>query len=262
MPVVDATLIRERLVHPGYELFIVGISILSLVNLVLMILAPDPDVDQVIRIIDGCLCIIFLIDFGWRLATAPDRRAYMRLGWADFLGSLPAPGLRLFRLIHVGKAVSLIRAAGGRRIVRQLLRERAETAIFSVFFVSIVVLELASVFVLIAERPDPNANITTGGDALWWAWVTVTSVGYGDKYPVTPWGRIVGTVLIGVGIGLITTITGFLATKLLPQRDGAPRAEEAVLQTEEGLTVSPASSPASRPASMAEADPDAEATRT
>ena len=189
--------------------------------------------DQVVTIIDGLLCIIFLMDFGYRLATAPSRREYMRWGWADFLGSLPYAPLRLFRLVHVAGAMRVLRAAGGRRVVRQLLRERAETAIFLVFLVAIVVLELASALVLVAERGDPDANITTGGDSLWWAWVSVTTVGYGDYYPVTPWGRIIGSVLLGVGIGLVTTITGFLATKLLPRGEAPPRAEEALVDATE-----------------------------
>jgi len=230
MPDVDERTIRTRLTHPGYELFILGISFLSLANLVVLVLAMDPEVDQVVSIVDGLLCIIFMIDFGWRLATAPDRREYMRWGWADFLGSLPAPWLRLFRLVHVTFAVRLLNTAGGRRVVRQMLRERAETAIFFVFFVAIVVLELSAAFVLVAERSAPNANIKTGGESLWWAWVSVTTVGYGDFYPVTSWGRIIGSVLLGVGIGLVTTITGFLATKLVPQRDHAPRVEEALVE--------------------------------
>ncbi len=223
---MDDRTIRARLIHPGYELFIVGITFLSLANLVVYVLAPDPEVDQVVAIIDGLLCIIFMIDFGWRLASAPDRRVYLRWGWADFVGSLPVPWLRPFRLVHVGRVSRVIAAAGGRPIVRQMLRERAETAIFIVFFVAIVVLELSSALVLVAERDAPGHNIDTGGESLWWAWVSVTTVGYGDFYPVSTWGRIIGSVLLGVGIGLVTTITGFLATKLVPRYDQPPQAED------------------------------------
>ncbi len=230
---VSDDLIRQRMAHPGYELFILGLSVLSLANLVVIIIAVDPEVDAVVRIVDGLLCIVFLIDFAWRLWSAPDRRSYMRVGWADFLGSLPVPGLRLFRLVRVTISVRVIQGAGGRKIVRQLVLERAETAIFFVFFIAITVLELASILVLIAERDWPGHNIDTGGDSLWWAWVSVTSVGYGDFYPVSPWGRVIASVLLGVGIGLITTITGFLATKLLPQRGHAPRAEEQLIEAGE-----------------------------
>ena len=185
-------------------------------------LALDPEVDQVVTIIDGLLCIIFLMDFGYRLATAPSRREYMRWGWADFIGQpADAPGCACS-----GSSTSPAPCgpAGRRRprVVRQLLRERAETAIFLVFLVAIVVLELASALVLVAERGDPGANISTGGD------VAVVGLGVGHDrrlrrlLPGHAWGRIIGSVLLGVGIGLVTTITGFLATKLLPRGRGAP----------------------------------------
>ena len=106
--------------------------------------------------------------------------------------------------------------------MRQLLRDSGRQRRRSrSFLVTIIVLEIAASAVLLTEPGTPGANIENGGDALWWAWVSVTSVGYGDKYPVTPWGRFVGSVLIGVGIALITTITGFLASKLLPRPESA-----------------------------------------
>ena len=210
-----------RVGHPGYELFILGLSLLSLANLALLVLPVEPEIKQVVFILDSLLCVIFMLDFLWRLISAPDRRAYLRWGWTDFLGSLPIPGLRLFRLVRVGISIRFLRAAGGRPLVRQLVRQRAESLVVAVALVTIIVLEVAASAVLLTEPGTPGANIENGGDALWWAWVSVTSVGYGDKYPVTPWGRFVGSVLIGVGIALITTITGFLASKLLPRAESA-----------------------------------------
>ena len=83
-------------------------------------------------------------------------------------------------------------------------------------------LEFAAILMVIAERGDPNANIKTGGDALWWALVSVTTVGYGDRYPVTVGGRFVGSATLIVGIGLFSTITGFLATKLATRASDQP----------------------------------------
>jgi len=219
---MDEATIHVRVSHPGYELFILGLTLLSLANLVMLALPLAPQVNTVIFIIDGLLCIFFMGDFAWRLYSAPSKKAYLRFGWLDFLGSLPFPLFRLFRLYRASVTTRFIRAAGGRKIVRALVRQRGESVVVFVGFVTIIVLEIASAAVLVAESANPDANIKNGGDALWWAWISVTSVGYGDKYPITTWGRIIGSVLVGVGIALITTITGFIASKLLPRSAAEP----------------------------------------
>ena len=76
--------------------------------------------------------------------------------------------------------------------------------------------------ILWAEGGNPNANIHSGSDAVWWAYVTVTTVGYGDRYPVTNEGRLIGIALLTIGVGLFGVLTGFLAnTFLAPKHDAA-----------------------------------------
>ena len=67
------------------------------------------------------------------------------------------------------------------------------------------------------ERFAPGANIHTTGDALWWALVTMTTIGYGDRYPVTGEGRFIAAALIIFGIGLVASVTGYFASWLLRQ---------------------------------------------
>jgi len=198
--------VHVQVTHPGYELFILGLTLLSLSNLVILALPLDPQVNTVIFIIDGLLCIFFMGDFFWRLFSAPSKKAYLRFGWLDFLGSIPIPLFRLFRLFRAGVTIRFIQAAGGRKLVRALVRQRAESVVVFVGFITIIVLEIAAAAVLVAESANPEANIKDGGDALWWAWISVTSVGYGDKYPITTWGRIIGSILVG----LLTNYVGFL----------------------------------------------------
>ncbi len=201
--------------NQGWQLFILGLSVFSLANVGVALIAGDPEVVAIVSLVDGVACMIFLTDFLYRLATAEDRPAYMlRYGWLDLLGSVPVIGFRLFRIPRVLQIFRSLGETGSRRIGKALLRDRAGSAILGVFLLSIVVLELSAIFMLIAERDHAEANIKTGGDALWWALVSVTTVGYGDRYPVTGYGRAVGAVLLVVGIGLFSTFTGFLATRL------------------------------------------------
>jgi voltage-gated potassium channel len=165
--------------------------------------------------IDVALTLIFLGDFGYRLKTASSKRRYLGRGGGvlDFLGCLPA--LRLFRLFRVVRAIRIIRHLGGPRVVRELRGEFASGTLYLVVFAGIFVLEFAGLLELRFEEDAPGANITTGGDSLWWGYVTATTVGYGDQYPVTPGGRIVGLVTLTVGVALFATFSGFLANAFL-----------------------------------------------
>ena len=90
-----------------------------------------------------------------------------------------------------------------------------------------------------AERGDPDANITTFGDALWWAMTTVTTVGYGDRFPVTTSGRFVAAGLMLAGIALLGIVTASLATWLIhrirqveEESEAATRRDVAALTSE------------------------------
>ena len=108
---------RTELKDTGYELFIGALSVLSILNLVLMYVVRDPDLDTVLLVMNGLLSTILLIDFVYRLLTAPSRSAYFfrQFGWADLLASLPFPQLkilRVFRLVRVGRLLRARTAAG------------------------------------------------------------------------------------------------------------------------------------------------------
>jgi voltage-gated potassium channel len=84
------------------------------------------------------------------------------------------------------------------------------------------------------ESKAPNANITTAGDALWWAYVTITTVGYGDKYPVTSAGRLVGVLVMTTGVGIFATFAGYISNKLLtpPDKEEEEKIEENISEFE------------------------------
>jgi len=205
----------------SYEGFILLTSLLAVCNIIFLIFPTFyPDATAVALVIDIFLSAVFFADFLYRLLTAESKAYYVSRdwGWADLLSSVPLPGMKIFRLFSIGRIVSLMRKFGIRRLKYDFSEERASgTLLFVVFFI-IVLIELSAILVLDAERHAVDANIRTAGDALWWAYVTTTTVGYGDQYPVTPRGRIVGVFLMAAGVSIFGTLAGFLSNKLITPR--------------------------------------------
>ena len=132
------------------------------------------------------------------------------------------PALRIFRIFRVVRAVRIYRQLGGKRVFRELRSQLASGTLYFVIFILVTVLEFVGLLELYFEEDAPGANITTAGDALWWGYVTATTVGYGDQYPVTTGGRISGLIMLTVGVALFATFSGFLATTFLAPRKPKP----------------------------------------
>jgi voltage-gated potassium channel Kch len=96
-----------------------------------------------------------------------------------------------------------------------VLDNRGQYATFITILLAGIVLSTASILVLEFESRSPDGNITTGGAALWWGIVTITTVGYGDYYPVTFMGRITATFVMVAGIGIIGALASILASMLV-----------------------------------------------
>lgn len=97
-----------------------------------------------------------------------------------------------------------------------VLRHRGQYAAFITILAALMVLTIGSAMVLQFEGRSANGNITTGGDALWWSVVTITTVGYGDEYPVTAAGRITAVFVMFAGVGIIGALASILASILVP----------------------------------------------
>ena len=206
--------------NTSYELFILLLSILSILNLVIALLTDlYREVRNVAAYIDFVITVIFLYDFLRRLLTAESKSRYLvkNWGWADLVAILPF--MRLFRLFRMVRVSQLMRQFGLHSMFEEIARNRAASALYLVIFGVIIVLEFSAMWILIIEtRTEVEANILNASDALWWAFVTITTVGYGDRYPTSSLGRLAGVATMIAGVGLFSVLTGFLANFFLAPR--------------------------------------------
>lgn len=201
-----------------YELYMLVLSLFSLFVLAAdTLLSLSTSAHDVLSVTDTVLCVLFLADFARNLVKAQRRgRYFLREGWLDLLSSIPAVDwFRLGRISRVARIIRLIRAVRSVRTVGLVLsRRRQESALLAATVVTIVLTVFASLAVLQFEQ-HPDANITSGGDALWWAFATITTVGYGDRFPVTLEGRLIAAMLMAAGVALFGTLSGLVASWFL-----------------------------------------------
>jgi voltage-gated potassium channel len=227
----------------AYELFILILTVLSLAIMVLVVLPLPEATHKLLLIYDNLICVVFLGDFTLRITRASSARRYFfhERGWLDLLGSIPSLGVfryaGLFRLARLSRLARIMRLMSGQRkeeIIADVLTHRGEYAGFVTITAAALVLVIASILVLTFEVGAANANITTGGGALWWAIVTMTTVGYGDKFPVTAGGRITAVFVMFMGVGIIGALASILASLLVtpePPAEEADQGNEALAAT-------------------------------
>jgi voltage-gated potassium channel Kch len=221
----------KELKNIGYEVFIGALSILSIVNMVLALLFRSETLQTVVEAMNAVFMPIFFADFCYRFFTARSKSDYFlrKFGWADLLSSLPLANAKILRVFRLWRVIRLMRNFGLRNLWHALIADRAGNALFMVIFLVFCVWEFGAIGVLKAESYSPNANITNASDALWWDFVTITTVGYGDRFPTTNAGRIVGIFVMIAGVGLFGTLSGFLANTFLspPKKEKEPPATAA-----------------------------------
>jgi voltage-gated potassium channel len=224
--------------HPGspaYQVFILTISIFALAAIAAQAHPRlDPRSERILEVADLVVCFFFFVDFVICFVRAPDRRRYMMTwGWLDLLSSVPAVDLlrwgRTTRIVRILRVLRVIRAS--HLIAELILDRRSQSAFLAAGLSALVLIVVASIAVLSFEV-DPASNILTAEDALWWAFATITTVGYGDKFPVTSEGRFLAMALMTAGVGLVGTFSGLLASWFLAPSVAADRSGDAALRAE------------------------------
>jgi voltage-gated potassium channel len=176
----------------------------------------------VLDIFDLCVVVFLVLDYCARLSKTTKKTHFILKNWYEIpamiplillVGTDPSSSLQyvrfvaFFRLIRLYQLLSLLKGSGG-----ELITLAAASGISIIF---------GGLAVLLAESSEPSSNIRTVGDGVWWAITTVTTVGYGDYYPVTGLGKVIGSFLMFVGLLFLTTFTGILSSTLVLRRFGS-----------------------------------------
>jgi len=161
---------------------------------------------------------VFMVDYFVRLSLADDKKKWFVRNLLD-LAVVALPILRPLRLIRLLTLLAIFQRVVGKGLRGRVVMYTVVSTFMLVFVSSLAMLD--------AERTYPGASITTFGDALWWAFTTITTVGYGDLYPVSFTGRCIAVALMIGGIALLGTITATIASWLVEKvaaRDEASQA--------------------------------------
>jgi voltage-gated potassium channel len=210
-----------------------GEAKLSLLNILVIILSIyvlgallidtafklPPETSVLLNYIDNAICLVFFLDFAVRFYQAESKLHFMKWGWIDLLASIPMVGFlragRLLRLIRLLRVVKAFRSTNN--LVNHVFKNKAKGTFTSVSVIAILLIIFSAIAILQVET-DANSNIKTAEDAIWWAYVTITTVGYGDKFPVTTEGRVIAAILMTAGVGLFGTFTAFVASWFVEEK--------------------------------------------
>ena len=209
---MDETPSTKRPAISAYDLFLFVLAILSLINLILWVIPSlDGRSRLILSLFDSLIALVFLYDFFRNLYQAPDRREYMRWGWLDFLGGIPFTGFAIFRVARVIRIFRVMRQVGGGELIRAIRVRLAQNVLITALIMMSIVVVFGGIIVYRFEALDPASTIQTPGQAIWWAIVTITTVGYGDEVPVSNVGKIMAVIVMILGVGLASVLTGLVA---------------------------------------------------
>lgn len=216
--------LRERL--NAWDWFVLVVALVALVFVILeTFLTIPPSTLGTMILADRIACGVFFIDTIVRWRREGWSRRFWRTGWLDLLASLPLDAaFRTFQVFRIYRVIQFLRTF-------YKLRELTVGTSFSEKLlampgVALVMVLFSTNLMLEFEAGAPGATIRTGGDALWWALTTVTTVGYGDTYPVTAAGRAIAAVMMLVGIALFGSMSALITSRLILPREARDHADE------------------------------------
>lgn len=223
--VVSIASIKKSNLLLTYEIMITTLAlfavILALLGLTGQIVIES---SNVLSNIDLSILLIFAIDYTVRLVMPENRKQFIKENIFDLIAIIPFNSLfrffrmaRLFRVVRLSRFIRLIRlVAFAKKFKDKINRFLHTNGFIYVLYLTITTVLLGAIGIYLVEQEE---TISTFGDAIWWSFVTATTVGYGDISPATTIGRIIASVLMLVGIGFIGMLTGTIATFFISNKE-------------------------------------------
>jgi voltage-gated potassium channel len=216
-----------------FHILLVALSLYVLVALFIeAVISVSASTHSILLYVDNAICVIFLFDFCYRLVTANSKMRFLRWGWIDLVSSFPAlPALRIGRAVRVVRVLRVLRGFRSLKTIGgTLFARRAKGSIATAIFLCTLLIVFSSITILHVETGS-NANIRGPEDALWWSIVTMTTVGYGDRFPTSTEGRMIAVILMLSGVGAIAILSGafaawFTETEENKHKDDVPIGEQ------------------------------------
>lgn len=202
----------------AYQMFMLALCLFALLAFVVEATVPlSQDTRVILEFGDTAMCALFFLDFLISFAQAEKRIRYLfTWGLVDLASSIPSVNiLRLGRAARVLRIFRVLRGLRATRLLTGFILDRRANATFLVAALISLLLVIFSSAAILRLETDSRANIKSPGDAIWWSVVTITTVGYGDRFPVTDEGRILAALLMIAGVGLFGTFSGFVASWFL-----------------------------------------------
>lgn len=212
--------------------FALTIQTLIVLSLVSFSIETLPNLEQgtrdLLRQFEVASVMIFTLEYIARVAVATSKRAYVFsfFGICDILAILPfylstgldLRSLRSFRLLRLVRILKLVRySAAVKRFHRAFILAREELVLF--LFVTIILIYLSGVGIYYFENPAQPEAFASIFHSLWWAISTLTTVGYGDIYPITVGGKLFTFGILIIGLGIVSVPAGVLASALGKARE-------------------------------------------
>ncbi|MBR2964796.1 MAG: ion transporter [Lentisphaeria bacterium] len=238
---------RRRVISSIFDDTIMALIVFSVLSVFICTFKIPDWLFRILIRIEFVSIIVFTIEYALRIWTAnllyPELnpiRARIRyvtspMAIIDLISILPflvpvlhtynLVGVRVFRLVRLLRIFKLNRYSDALAAIGDVFRRKSQQMVASVFFVSMILI-LASLLIYYAEhdaQPDQFENAFSG---LWWAVATLTTVGYGDIYPITPLGRFLGAIIAILGIGMVAVPTSILSAGFMEVLEKETSAEK------------------------------------